>query len=169
MWNGGLGQINATDHRIKLTLNAKPVHQPPYMAISVTHTVIRREIEKMRQAGVVEPAHSEWASPVAILLKKNGSVRFYINYYRLNAITISYAYPIACMEDCLDSLRRATIFSALGCNSEYSQVYIAPEERDKTALISHEYPFWFTLIPVGWNNAPGTFRYDVGILHAAFK
>lgn len=65
----GLGHIDATEHQIHLTPNAKPFHQPPYWAVQTTRIFIRRKIEKVRETGVVEPANTEWVSPVVFALK----------------------------------------------------------------------------------------------------
>lgn len=59
MWDGSLGEIDATAHRIELTPDAKLVYQPPYRDGPATLPVIGREIAKMREAGVVEQANIE--------------------------------------------------------------------------------------------------------------
>ena len=90
----------------------------------------------MRDAGVIEPAASEWASPNALVPKNDGSLRFCVDYQRLNAKTVPDAYPLPRMDDCLDSLGDAEIFTTLDCNAGYWQVPVAPEDRDKTTLTS---------------------------------
>lgn len=105
--------MDATEHRLELTPNMKPVHQPAYMAGPSTCAVIHREISKLHAAGIVEPANMEWASPVVFALSKVGSLRFCIDYGRLKAITILDAYPIPRIDDCLDSLGGAKIVFTL--------------------------------------------------------
>jgi hypothetical protein len=67
----------------------------------------------MLQAGVIEPATSEWASPVVLVPKPDGSLRFYIDYLKLNAFTVRDTYPLPRMDECIDSLRDAVVFSTL--------------------------------------------------------
>ena len=77
MWTSGrLGEISATEHRIKLTDGTKPIRSMPYGQGSATLTKAEHEIRKMLDAGVMEPATSEWASPIVLVPTKDGSLRF---------------------------------------------------------------------------------------------
>ena len=62
------------------------------------------EIDKQLKAGVIEPSNSEWAAPVLFAPKKDGRLRFCIDYGRLNTITVKYSYPIPRLDECIDSL-----------------------------------------------------------------
>ena len=118
----------------------------------------------MLEAGVIEPATSEWASPVVLVPKKDGSLRFCIDYRRLNAKTVADAYPLPRMDDCLDSLGDAGIFSTFDCNSGYWQIPVAPEDRDKKTFISHMGTFRHVPMPFGLRNAPATFQRVLDII-----
>lgn len=59
MWNGSLGLIYSSEHRIELDPNTKSVHQPPFRLRSATRTMIHSDIDKLRAAGVVEHADTE--------------------------------------------------------------------------------------------------------------
>ena len=91
----------------------------PYRQGPAVRKIVKAQIEKMLDAGVIEPAHGEWASPVVLAPKKDGTLRFCVDYRKLNAKTIADAYPLPRMDDCIDSLGDATIFSTLDCNSGY--------------------------------------------------
>jgi hypothetical protein len=73
----------------------------------------------MFKAGAVEPAVSEWESPVVLVPKPDLSLRFFIDYRRLDAITIRETYPLPRMDERIDSLGEAVVFSTLDCNSGY--------------------------------------------------
>ena len=73
----------------------------------------------MLKKGVIEPANTDRASPVVLVPKTDGSLRFCIDYRILNAMTVRDAYPIPRMEEFIDSLGDAVIFSTLDCNSGY--------------------------------------------------
>jgi hypothetical protein len=92
----------------------------------------------MLKAGVIEPAHAEWASPVVLVPKPDGSMRFCIDYRRLNALTVKDSYPLPRMDECIDSLGDETIFFTLDCNSGYWKIPVHPEDQDKTTFTSHE-------------------------------
>jgi Reverse transcriptase (RNA-dependent DNA polymerase)/Retroviral aspartyl protease len=164
MWNGTLGEMKTPPHRIELLPGAQPVFQPPYRAGKAGRAIEQREVERMLKAGVIEPATSEWASPVVLITKKDGETRFCVDYRRLNAVTKKDSYPLPRMDECLDSLGEAGIFTTLDCNSGYWQIPVAPEDRDKTAFVSHEGLYRFIRMPFGLVNAPATFQRSIDLI-----
>lgn len=164
MWDGQLGCIRATDHRIELRPGTRPIRQQPYRTGFAKRDVIATHIGEMLQAGVIEPTHSEWASPVVLAPKKDGTLRFCIDYRRLNAATIPDAYPLPPMDDCLDSLAAAKVFTTLDAFWGYWQIPIAIEDRDKTTFTTHMGTFRHTRMPFGLRNAPATFQRALDIV-----
>jgi hypothetical protein len=158
MWDSRLGHAHTTHHCIELTPGAKPVHSHPYRAGPRAREVEAAEVQRMLKAGVIEPSSAEWASTVVLVRKSDGSMRFCIDYRRLNALTLKESYPLPRMDDCIDSLGDATIFSTLDCNSGYWQIPVLPEDRDKTSFTSHEGFYRFTRMPFGLTNAPAPFQ-----------
>ena len=104
MWSGDLGKIWATEHRIDLKPNTRTVHQQPYRARAESRKALEDHINLLLAADLIEPAQSEWASPV-LLAPKDGTLRFCIDFRRLNTVTIFDTYTLPRMEDCIDSLR----------------------------------------------------------------
>jgi transposase InsO family protein len=166
MWDGRLGQVNTTHHRIELKPGSKPIHSHPYRAGPRAREAEAAEVQRMLKAGVIEQAHSEWASPVVLVPKPDGSMRFCVDYRRLNALTMKDSYPLPRMDECIDSLGDATIFSTLDCNSGYWQIPVHPEDRDKTTFTSHEGLYRFLRMPFGLTNAPATFQRMVDMILA---
>jgi RNase H-like domain found in reverse transcriptase/Reverse transcriptase (RNA-dependent DNA polymerase)/Retroviral aspartyl protease len=169
MWKGSLGEISITKHHIELQSDAKPVYQPPYRAGVKAREVEKKEVDRMLAAGVIEPAVSEWASPVVLITKPDGSVRFCVDYRKLNALTIKDSYPLPRMDECLDSLGDATIFSTLDCNSGYWQILMNEEDRNKTAFVTHCGIHRFKRMPFGLCNAPATFQRALDMILAKVK
>ena len=137
MWYGHLGTIHPTSHYIELTAGARPQHQPPYRAGPTKGEHGKKEVEKMLNAGVIEPSTSEWVAPVVLPPKKDESLRFCIDYRCLKAVTVRDSYPIPRMDECIDSLGDATIFYTLDCNSGYWHVQFPEEEMQITSLVTH--------------------------------
>ena len=163
MWDGRLGHVHSTSHRIELVPGANPVQCQPYRAGTRARELESTEIQRMLKAGVIEPATSEWASPIVLVPKPDGSMRFCVDYRRLNAITTRDSYPLPRMDECIDSFGDATVFSTLDCNAGYWQIPVDPVDRPKTMFTSHECLFWFFRMPFGIRNAPATFQRFVDI------
>jgi hypothetical protein len=104
MWDGHLGTVTATQHRIQLTPGAQPVHAQHYRAGIFSRAAEKEEIQKMLAQEVIEPATCEWASPIVLVPKPDRSLRFFVDYRRLNAITVPDTYPLPLMDECIDSL-----------------------------------------------------------------
>ena len=102
LWSGALGTIRATEHRIALEPGTKPIRSMPYHKGPAMRGMVAKEVNKMLNAGVIEPASTEWASPVVLVPKKDGSIRFCVDYRRLNAKTAADSYPLPRMDDCID-------------------------------------------------------------------
>ena len=130
MWDGSLGEISVTEHHIDLAPDARPITQMPYRAGPKARSFEDAEIRRMPQDGVIEHSSSAWASPVVMVPKKDGNVRFCVDYRRLNAVTIRGSYPIPRMDECIDSLGEANVFTTLDCNSGYWQIPIKAEHRE---------------------------------------
>jgi hypothetical protein len=137
MWSGRLGQVQSSNHRIDLIPGQNTVHCQPYREGHRARAVESAEIERMIKAEVIEPATSEWASPIFLVAKPDGPTRFCVDYRKLNAITVCDSYPLPRMDECIDSLGDSKTFATLDCNSGYWQIPVRPEDREKTTFTSH--------------------------------
>ena len=123
----------------------------------------------MLRDGVIEPSNSEWASPVVLVPKKDGQLRFCVDYRRLNAVTVRDSYPIPRMDEYIDSLGESTVFTTLDCNSGYWQIPVAPRDREKTTFVCHSGLYQYRRMPFGLTNAPATFQRTLDIILAPYK
>jgi len=113
LWAGQLGKVDVTPHRIEVTSGARPRRAQPYRASHASREVIARDVQRQRDLGVIEPSSAEWAFPVVLVPKPDGTMRFCVDYRHLNEMTVRDVYPLPRMDDCIDFLGDAKVFSTL--------------------------------------------------------
>ena len=148
---------NHSKHQID-TCGAAPIRQPYRRKPKAFEGEEETYLKQQTKAGVVVPSTSSWASPVVLVRKKDGSVRFCVNYRRLNEVTIKDAYPLPRIDMVLDCLSSARLFSTVDLQSGYWQLEMHPKDRHKTAFITKYGLFEYSKLPFGLCNAPGTFQ-----------
>ncbi|KAI9555008.1 hypothetical protein GHT06_020301 [Daphnia sinensis] len=107
---------------------------------------------------IIRPSSSSWSSPVVLVRKKSGEVRFCIDYRRLNSVTERDGYPLPRVEDVLGRLSGAKYFSSLDLESGFWQMAVAEEHREKTAFVTPDGLFEFLRLPFGLCGSPPSFQ-----------
>ena len=116
------------------------------------------QVQQMLSSNVIRPSNSPWASPVVMVRKKDGSLRFCVDFRQLNAATVKDAHPLPRIDDLLNALHGAKWFSTLDLKCGYWQVPITEQDKAKTAFrTSSGQLFEFNQVPFGLCNAPATF------------
>ena len=135
-----------------------PIYQRPYRTPLHKRELIETEVADMLRQDIIQPSNSPWASPVTLVPKKDGSIRFCVDFRKLNHVTKKDRYPLPLIQDIFDQLAGASVFSTLDLKSGYWQVPIAEQDREKTAFICHLGLFEFTRLPFGLANGPAVFQ-----------
>jgi len=160
-----LGCFTAVKHSID-TGDARPIRQRMRRTALGFQEEEDKLLEKMLSSGVVEESNSEWASPSVLVRKKDGSVRWCIDFRAVNSVTIKDAYPLPNITECLDTLSGSEFFSTLDMASGYWQIEVEKKDRHKTAFLTKHGLFEFTRMPFGLCNSPSTFQRAV---HHVFR
>ena len=151
------GRTGTVHHGID-TGEAAPVRVTKRRIPLEQQKIIKMEVDRMIDLGVVEPSESPWTSPVVLVRKKDGSLRFCVDYRQLNKATAKDSYPLPNIEDTFNALAGARYFSSLDLASGYWQVELNEEAKEKTAFATREGLFQFTVMPFGLCNVPATFE-----------
>ncbi|KAE9263517.1 hypothetical protein PR003_g33132, partial [Phytophthora rubi] len=122
------------------------------------NTLIDKEVDTMLSQGVIEEGEGAWGFPVVIVRKKDGSVRFYIDYRALNAVTVKDVYPLPRVDETLEALHGSRRFTSLDLHSGYWQLAVAEKDKPNTAFTTRRGLFQFRRMPFGLCNAPSTFQ-----------
>ena len=141
--------IKATVRHAIETGNHPPAHTPPYRVSYKDEETQRKEIEKLLEQGIIEESTSPWSSPIVLVRKKDGSLRFCINFRKLNHITTKDAFPIPRIDDTFDYLAEAEYYTTIDFKSGYFQVGLDPKDRPKTAFSTRDQHYQFTVLPQG--------------------
>ena len=152
-----LGTTSLVTHTID-TGDHSPVRQPVRRMPFALRKQVDQMVQEMIQDGVIQPSRSPWASPVVLVKKKDGKMRFCVDYRHLNRLTKLDVFPLPRIDDTLAMLSGAKYFTTLDLASGYWQVAMDPESQEKTAFNTYSGLYEFRKMPFGLVNAPATFQ-----------
>ena len=150
------GRTKAMECTVNLTTE-HPIVSRPYPLPQSTREAVKKEIDDMLQLGVIEKSQSKYASPIVLVRKKDGSNRFCVDYRKLNAITVFDPEPVPNADDLLTKLSQGRYFSKFDLSKGYWQIPMAEADKAKTAFVTSEGLYQFTVLPFGMVNAPAIF------------
>lgn len=119
-----LPPLRGIEHRIDLIPSAPLPNKAPYHINPYKTTEIQRQVQHLMENGYVRESLSPCAISVILVPKKDGSFRMCFDRRPINAITTRYRHPIPHLDDMLDELSGATIFSKIELKSGYYQIRI---------------------------------------------
>ena len=151
------GRTNLTVHHIE-TGSALPVRLPPYRLPHAYRDAVRAELQQMLEGGIIEHSSSEWASPIVIVNKKDGSLRLCVDYRKLNSVSQSDAYPMPRIDELIDGLGQSRYISTFDLTRGYWQVPVSERDCPKTAFNTPFGLYQFNVMPFGLQGAPATFQ-----------
>jgi hypothetical protein len=115
---------------------------------------------QMLAEGLIEPSDSPWSAPCILIKNKDGTMRFVLDYRKLNAVTKNFTFQIPTMTDIIDCIgdSGSTIFSTLDMKSGYHQIPLTESAKPKTAFSCHGNSFQFRYLSFGLKTAPSAFQ-----------
>ena len=157
--DGVLPAITGFVHRIRVKPDVVPVQQKLRPLPFALRQEVKEHLTELQEAGVIEKVDSSpWISPIVVSRRKNGKLRMCVDLRAVNrAIEVS-GHPLPAMQDMLENVRGATVFSCLDLKSAYHQLELHPESRPLTTFVCHEGLFTYRRCPYGAKSLPMAFQ-----------
>ncbi|CAM5078371.1 unnamed protein product, partial [Eretmochelys imbricata] len=152
------GQTTETYHHIHTIPGAK-VTLRPYRIPAAKREEIKAEVKKMLELGVIEESYSQWSSPIVLVPKPDGTMRFCNDFRQLNEISQFDAHPILRIDELVDRLGSAQFLTTLDLTKGYWQIPLTKEAKEKTVFSTPDGLFHYTVLPFGLHGAPATFQH----------
>ncbi|XP_055997762.1 uncharacterized protein LOC125654613 [Ostrea edulis] len=150
------GDTHMIQHDIRITTD-KPVRVSPRRIPFAMEETVKEEVSKMLDMGVIELSDSPYSSPIVLVVKKDNTFRFCVDFRKLNSITVFDAEPMPDVDAMFAKLSGHKFFSRLDLSKGYWQVPLTQSSRSLTAFQTPLGLFQFTKMPFGLVTAPATF------------
>ena len=147
---------NIIEHKV-VTRTEEPVYKRAYPIPYALRDKVKKEIDDMLKAGIVEPSDSPYAAPIVLIKKKDQSLRICLDFRDLNKQTIFDPVLMPRMDEVLNKVSKARYISKLDLTKGYWQVPLDLESRQKSAFITPFGHYQFTVMPFGMINSGATF------------
>ena len=149
------GETDLVEFKIE-TGDASPKKQAARRIPFAARLEIARQLEEMQKNKTIKPSKSPWVSPVVLVKKRDGTLRFCVDYRTLNSVTKPDVFPLPRIFDLLDQLGKSRYFTTLDLmiKSGHWQIKVQADSQEKTAFITHKGLFEFRVMPFGVTNTP---------------
>ena len=148
------GTTPLISHKIE---NSKTVFDKPRRLSQFEYEKAETLKNDMLQQGVIRESSSPYNSPILMVTKKDGSIRFCVDYRQLNKVTKTCKYPLSNPYSCFEKLHNAYYFTSLDLVSAYWSIPMSEEDKEKTAFTLRSGKYEFNVMPFGLTNAVATF------------
>ena len=147
------------EHRIPLIPGTRLVRQKKRMMNPQLQLLVRAELERLLKAGFIKPVEiTDWVFPMVLVKKKNGKLRMYENYWKLNACTQNDHFSLPFITLLLEEVGSHARYTFMNRYAGYNQIFIALQDIQKTAFTTLRGAFVWIVLPFRFCNALATFQ-----------
>lgn len=153
----GMPPARSVDHEIELQPDASPPYRSSYQLSPAELVATKEYLTKLLKSGKIRPSKSPYGAPL-FFVRQKGQLRGVIDYRALNILTKKNNAPIPRIDELLDRLGQASVFSKMDMKTGFHQIRIKEADVEKTAFNTKYGHFEFLVMPMGLCNAPATFQ-----------
>ncbi|GIY44259.1 retrovirus-related Pol polyprotein from transposon 17.6 [Caerostris darwini] len=163
-----LGECSIIQYEIHLTDNIPTIN---YMELGMAFvkSEIKKQINILLDAGIIQPSTSSYAAPVLLVKKSDGSFRLVADLRKLNSKTIPDNFPLPNLSEMIDMLSGSKFFSTLDLTSGFHQMQMNPSHAHLTGIITEFGLFQYKRLPFGLKNAGASFQRLMSIVLAGLS
>ncbi|GBM76597.1 Transposon Tf2-9 polyprotein [Araneus ventricosus] len=135
-----------------------PVYQPARRLSFPENQAVNKQIDEWLDQGIVRQSSSEYESPIVLVKKKDGTARLCVDYRKLNRKLVKDRFPLPLIEDVLDKLQDAKVYSTLDLKNGFFHVEVNEDCKHFTSFVVPDGQFEFNKVPFGLSTSPSVFQ-----------
>lgn len=148
-----------SDVKLKIVLKEEsPIQQLPRRLAPLEKEIAQKQVDQWLNDGIIQSSTSEFSSPIVLAHKKDGSRRLCVDYRRLNKVLVRDHFPLPLIEDILDDLHDARVFSTLDLENGFFHVPVDESSRKYTSFVTPFGQYEFLATPFGLSTSPTVFQ-----------
>jgi len=151
------GRTTLRVHHIELKPDTKPIRCAPYRVNQQKAKVLKDELDKLLEQGVIEESTSPWALPIVMVPKADGTLGLCTDLHKVNSCTVPDPFPLPHIEELIDRVGQVKYLTKLDMTRAYWQVPLDDPSVPISAFVTPFGHFQWQYMPFGLRNAPATF------------
>ncbi|CAB3993335.1 Transposon Tf2-9 poly [Paramuricea clavata] len=164
----GVGKLTNYQQKISINTNIKPVAQPPRRIPFHVRKQVSAKLEELERLDIIEEVRgpTPWVSPLVVVPKSSGEIRVCVDMRQVNTAVIRERYPIPTVEESLQDLNGAAVFSKLDLKWGYHQIELDEQSRELTTFTTHDGLYRYKRLMFGISAAPEIYQHAIQqVLH----
>ena len=146
------------DHKVELEADNNLGYSPLYKMTTEELETVKQYLIENLDKGFIETSQAPYAAPVLFVKKPNGSLRFCIDFRKLNQITRKDRYPLPLIDETLARISKAKIFTKLDIRQAFHRIRMDPKSEEYTTFRTRYGAYKCKVLPFGLTNGPATYQ-----------